>query len=163
MGNIKSCFGPRCQIFSEVIVSVQCVCNCRPLRLRFPELWKTPHMTGGKQHIILELLSLFQVCWEVMDFIWKLNCSLLASEHIYSDHFSNIQSAYHKEFYTFCNFLKVSWGFCRLQIVHWQWMHLEVKKRNSKGWRKYTGTCVDNKSISVLCAQTKPRNSVTIL
>ena len=44
----------------EVIVSVQCVCNCRPLRLQFPELSKTPHMTGGKQHIILELWVYFK-------------------------------------------------------------------------------------------------------
>jgi len=33
-------------------------------------------------------------------------------------------------------------------------MHLAMKKRNLKRWRKYTGTCVDNKSISALCAET---------
>jgi len=53
----------------EVIVSIQCVLNCWPLRLWFPELSKTPYMTGSKLHIISELLSLFQVCWEVLDFI----------------------------------------------------------------------------------------------
>ena len=31
----------------EVIVFVQCVLNCWPLRLWFPELSKTPYMSGG--------------------------------------------------------------------------------------------------------------------
>jgi len=33
-------------------------------------------------------------------------------------------------------------------------MHLAVKKRNLKRWRKCTGTCVDDKSISALGAET---------
>jgi len=33
-------------------------------------------------------------------------------------------------------------------------MHLAMKVHNLKRWRKYTGTCVDNKSISTLCAET---------
>jgi hypothetical protein len=33
-------------------------------------------------------------------------------------------------------------------------MHLAMKKRNLKMRRKYTGTCVDDKSISALCAET---------
>ena len=31
---------------------------------------------------------------------------------------------------------------------------MAVKKRNLKRRRKYTGTCVDDKSISALCAET---------
>ena len=49
LGNIKSYFGPRGQIFGgEVIVFVQCVWNCWSLRLWFPELSKAPYMIGGK-------------------------------------------------------------------------------------------------------------------
>ena len=33
-------------------------------------------------------------------------------------------------------------------------MDLAMKKHNLKRWRKYTGTCVDNKCISALCAET---------
>jgi len=33
-------------------------------------------------------------------------------------------------------------------------MHLAMKKRNLKGWRKYKGICVDNGIISALCAET---------
>ena len=39
----------------EVIVSMQCVLNCLPFRLWFPELSETPYVTGGKLHIISEL------------------------------------------------------------------------------------------------------------
>ena len=38
--------------------------------------------------------------------------------------------------------------------MRWQWIHLAMKKCNLKRWRKYTGTCVDDKSISALCAET---------
>jgi len=33
-------------------------------------------------------------------------------------------------------------------------MHLARKRCNLKRWRKYTGTCVDDKSNSALCAET---------
>ena len=33
-------------------------------------------------------------------------------------------------------------------------MHLAMKKHNLKRCRKYTGTFVDNKSISAVCAET---------
>jgi hypothetical protein len=42
LGNMKSCF------VGEVIVAIQCVLNCWPLRVWFPELSKTPYITGGK-------------------------------------------------------------------------------------------------------------------
>ena len=79
----------------EVIVSAQGVLNCWPLRLWFPELPKL-HTWLGIAHSF-RALSLFQACWEILDFIWKLNCSILASDHIHSDHFFKIQSASHKE------------------------------------------------------------------
>jgi hypothetical protein len=53
----------------EVIVSFQFIGNCWPLRLCFSELSKVPYMSGGQIALNFRVLSLFQVCWEVLDFI----------------------------------------------------------------------------------------------